>query len=131
MKITVEYLKRLNACKDQVDLFAKTFPDGAKVTRDNLAKARAAGLNVEWFAAEVYRGAVKSALINYHDSARKSARDAYDARKVAGAAYDAAIAAAWTAYDAAIDDIILDVAEYRRTLKNYHDQRSLQNEQDK
>jgi len=37
-KVTKELLQTLDACKDQVELFAKVFPEGAEVTPDSLKK---------------------------------------------------------------------------------------------
>ena len=43
---TVDDLRALGACEEQVALFAATFPDGA--TADDVGAAVAAGLDVEW-----------------------------------------------------------------------------------
>ena len=43
---TVDDLRALDACAEQVAMFEKTFPDGA--TADDVGAAVAAGLNVEW-----------------------------------------------------------------------------------
>ena len=48
--ITVEWLKENTACADAIDLFCKEWPDGCEVTYDNLVRADAIGLNLEWFA---------------------------------------------------------------------------------
>jgi hypothetical protein len=49
-RITVEYLRELCACKDDIELFAETFPNGANLTRYALNKALEAGLDLVWFA---------------------------------------------------------------------------------
>lgn len=36
------------ACSEQLELFDKTFPEGAPVTAESMAVAMAAGLNVQW-----------------------------------------------------------------------------------
>jgi len=51
-KITVDMLREADACEDQVDIFAKTFPTGATVTLTNCRKAVAAGLDLTWAADE-------------------------------------------------------------------------------
>ena len=45
-RITVELLKSMNACPDQVETFSKLFPKGAPVSMRSLAKAQKAGLDV-------------------------------------------------------------------------------------
>ena len=48
---TVDDLRALDACEEQVAMFEKTFPDGA--TADDVGAAVAAGLNVRWLVEEV------------------------------------------------------------------------------
>ena len=48
--ITTEWLKSNNACPDAIDLFCKEWPNGCEVTHDNLVRADAMGLSLEWFA---------------------------------------------------------------------------------
>ena len=45
-RITVELLKSINACPDQVETFSKLFPKGAPISMRSLAKAQKAGLDV-------------------------------------------------------------------------------------
>ena len=45
-RITVELLKSINACPDQVETFNKLFPKGASISMRSLAKAQKAGLDV-------------------------------------------------------------------------------------
>lgn len=49
MKITRQMLVDHRACEDQVELFKKTFPDGA-TWPDDMKKASRAGLNLQWAA---------------------------------------------------------------------------------
>lgn len=87
MKITVEYLKELEACEAQVKLFDETFPGGAELTLENLQRAASAELDIAWLARRVLSA---------------PAREAYEqARDTARAAYDLAVALAfWNAYQA-------------------------------
>ena len=48
MHITVDTLKELDACEDQVQLFESTFPDGTDITAESLALARDVGLDIGW-----------------------------------------------------------------------------------
>ena len=48
--ITAAWLKENNACADEYDLFCKEWPGGCEATHDNLLRAAAIGLNLEWFA---------------------------------------------------------------------------------
>jgi hypothetical protein len=129
MKITTDLLKSHKACQSQMKVFAKTFPDGATVTRANLAKARKAGLSVEWLsellpapARAEYRKALAAAEAEYHkaldsaqaeyDQATAPARAEYDkALAAAEAEYDKALAPARAEYDKAIDRAL--VAAFR------------------
>ena len=45
-RITVEMLKQIDACEDQVELFEQVFPKGAPVSMRSLVKAKKAGLDV-------------------------------------------------------------------------------------
>ena len=45
-RITVELLKSINACPDQVETFSKLFPKGAPISMRSLTKAQKAGLGV-------------------------------------------------------------------------------------
>ncbi len=47
-KVTLRDLDKLGACYMQRELFQETFPDGAYITEENLAKAEEAGLDVYW-----------------------------------------------------------------------------------
>lgn len=49
MFVTTEYLRSLDACEEQLEVFASVFPNGAEVTRENLERALKAGLNLDWF----------------------------------------------------------------------------------
>lgn len=93
MYVDVAFLKALNACADQVELFSAVFPDGCAVTKNTLETAYKAGLDLEWFGSKVFGAAYDAALAG------------------AGAAYDATKREAWAAYEAAVIDVILGLAE--------------------
>ena len=46
--LTAAHLLDAGACRGQVELFRRTFPDGAALTLANIKRARAAGLSVGW-----------------------------------------------------------------------------------
>lgn len=46
--ITSRWLRRNEACSEQVDLFNATFPDGAEPTPENLERAQNEGLETAW-----------------------------------------------------------------------------------
>ncbi len=48
--MTVNTLRKQKACKDQVDLFASTFPKGAAISKESVAKAWTARLDLGWLA---------------------------------------------------------------------------------
>ena len=50
MKITVDLLKSLNACEDQITLFNETFPNGTKITEIACLKAASVGIDFNWAA---------------------------------------------------------------------------------
>ena len=53
MKVTLAKLKRLSACKKEITLFRRFFPQGAEVNFDNLQKAFDGGLDISWLAVEI------------------------------------------------------------------------------
>ena len=50
MLITRELLERKKACGDQVDIFAKEWPEDCEVTKANLLRAAKRHLDLDWFA---------------------------------------------------------------------------------
>ena len=52
-RITVKWLIERKACIGQVKHFQKLFGDEAEITLDNLTKAVAIGLNLNWLAREM------------------------------------------------------------------------------
>ena len=49
-RITLDQLRKLEACEDQLEVFEATFGTSAAVTEVNLHRAVAAGLNIHWLA---------------------------------------------------------------------------------
>ena len=93
---TVDDLRALKACKEQVKLFAATFPHGA--TADDVGAAVAAGLNVRWLVEEVVSDEVWRAYLE----ARAPLWRAYEeARAPLWRAYLEALAPLWRAYEEA------------------------------
>ena len=52
-KITVKWLTERKACKGQVAHFQELFGEEVEITLDNLTKAVAIGLNLNWLAREM------------------------------------------------------------------------------
>ena len=91
-RITLSQLRKLKACKDQLDLFKSTFGASAAVTEANLVRAVAAGLNIDWLAGKTLPAPARKA----YNEALASAREAYhEAIAPAREAYDEAVASAW------------------------------------
>jgi hypothetical protein len=84
-QVSIETLEKLGACKEQVELFRQTFPDGADYTEANVLRAVAAGLNVDWFGKRVvaaeswraYEDATTEAW-NAHEREKRPTRAVYD-----------------------------------------------------
>ena len=72
-KITLQTLVDLNACEDQRDLFAKTFPKGTTVTLAACKKAAIAGLQLGWLAERLFTPAQRKA----YNEATAAAWEAY------------------------------------------------------
>ncbi len=114
MKITKEFLLSGPACMKQVQLFSSIFPDGAEVTMGNLALAREAGLDIDWFIAyrlspqarAAYKQACAPAVAAY-EQACAPARPAYEqVRDQARAECKQACDQALAAYEQACDQAL-------------------------
>ena len=57
MKITTEWLRKKRACAEQVAIFDREWPDGAELTPQNVDRAVALGLTVDWLLSYVLIGA--------------------------------------------------------------------------
>ena len=88
MKITKRLLKRKGATCDQVDIFAKEWPRGCEVTLENVTRAVALGLDIDWAAENLLTAA---AWAEYNDKATAASWDEYNK-------YNKARVAAWDEY---------------------------------
>jgi len=75
--ITKDMLVEAKACKDQVQLFTKIFPDGARVNKTNALKADKAGLCIDWAASNL----LSSDKNGDYRAKRKLISDDYDAKR--------------------------------------------------
>ena len=104
---TVDDLRVLGACNNQVALFAATFPNGA--TADDVGAAVAAGLDVQWLvrrvvARDVWRAyaEAEAPLWRAYEEARVPLWRAYEEAKAPlWRAYEEAEAPLWRAYEEA------------------------------
>ena len=92
-------LRRARACHRQVEIFEREWPEGAAVTLENVQRAAELGLDLDWFAYNLFTPA---------------ARDAYDeATAPAWAAYDKATAPARAAYNKACATAFFEAFELK------------------
>jgi len=95
--ITKEMLRGLNACEDQIAIFAQAWPNGAEVNLENIQRARRLKLDMAWL---MLHGLKTPAARAIYAEARARAWAAYDeiitncgeAIVEARAAYDEAVA---------------------------------------
>jgi len=93
---TVDDLRALDACEEQVAMFEKTFPDGA--TADDVGAAVAAGLDVQW----LVEGVVSDEVWRAYEEARAPLWRAYlEAEAPLLRACEEAKAPLWRAYEEA------------------------------
>lgn len=99
--LTATWLRRRNACEDQVAIFEQEWPNGTEITTAVIQRARELELNVGWLIAQL----------------PAPAREAY---KKAGApaweAYQKALATAQEAYHKAVAPAIVQAWEEGRTI---------------
>ena len=95
--ITIEWLTEHDACHGQQDLFAKTFPKGARITLANCQKAVREGLNLYWLAEKLFPA---TALKAYQDATAPAEK-----------AYKDATATAWKAYQDATATLFFACAQ--------------------
>ena len=67
MKITKEHLESLNAREEHVELFVKTFPEGAEINKENVILAQKVGIDIAWFLGRGANSIVKPLLENGAD----------------------------------------------------------------
>ena len=132
---TVDDLRALDACEEQVAMFEKTFPDGA--TADDVGAAVAAGLNVRWLVEKVVSDEVwrayaeaeatlrrayaeaRAPLRRAYQEARALLRRAYqEAREPLWRAYQEAEATLWRAYEEAREPLLADALRTVEAARN-------------
>ena len=94
---TVDDLRALKACDEQVELFVATFPTGA--TADDVGAAVAAGLDVAWLVEAVVSDDVRRA---YKEAEAPLLRAYEEAVEPLWRAYNEAVAPLWRAYNEAV-----------------------------
>ena len=96
MRITEEWLKGKAACQDQVDLFVKTFPDGADASEASIALAGEVGLDLSWLFDYVVRAPARAE----YEKITAPARAEYEKiRDAAWDEYEKIGDAAWAEYE--------------------------------
>ena len=95
MKVTVDQLTKLNACRVPVDLFIKTFGQEVEVTEANCLIAARAGIDIDWAAQKLLTPKQKQA---YKDAEAPLWQAYEDAEAPLLQAYKDAEAQLWQAY---------------------------------
>jgi len=97
--VTLAMLHKRGACEDQIALFSKLFPAGeVEVTRESVAAAAVAGLEIGWGALNLLRGQFKRTF----DTAMAEPKKVFDAATAeANKAFHAAMTEPRQAYGAA------------------------------
>ena len=100
MLITAAWLRARQACPDRVVRFEREWPEGAEITAESVARARALGLDVGWVAQQLYPH--ESAALRAQRDAEMAPIQARYRAEVAPiwVRYDAESAAIWARYDA-------------------------------
>ena len=98
MKITREYLEKLGACEEQLDLLFKEFPDGGEVTLEKCLRAAELGISLDWAAETLLSARARKAYEEAHVLAWKAYEEV---RAPAWEAYREVQAPAWKAYNKA------------------------------
>lgn len=53
MSVDEAWLRGLDACDEEYDMFCEEWPNGAEVSKANLDRADVLGMNIQWFACNV------------------------------------------------------------------------------
>jgi hypothetical protein len=93
-KITAEMLEAENACGQQVALFKKIFPDGAKLTRGNWEEAKGVELDV-WFCVKFLSPKKLAEFSKIRDSAWAEYDEVCELARIK---YDKILCLAWAEY---------------------------------
>ena len=119
--ISRDWLDDHGACRDQVQRFERTWPDGVTVTRETLERSATAGLSLEWFVRQVLphadyadyfmqRDALFAAYMQQRDTLKAAYDAQFDAQEADYLALIRTLGAAWQAqYDALLVNITCDL----------------------
>ncbi len=126
MKVTAEQLKAKGACKEQVCIFEKEWPDGVEITEEVLARATELHLDLLWFASnflpaparEAYWEATGPALEAYKKATGPAWKAYRKAIAPAREAYKKAIGSAREAYKKAIGSALWNIIKQEMTQPN-------------
>jgi len=115
MRVTVGDLRKLGACAGNVEKFKAEFGSYADVTLENLARAFKAGINVDWWATQVFGSEyerVKAQALAEYERVKAQAWAEYERVKAqAWAEYERVTAPAWAEYERVTAPAL---AEYER-----------------
>lgn len=112
MRITSQWLRKHEACADQVEIFAREWPKGVTVCLGVLKRAAELSLDLDWFA----RKALTAPALKAYIEATAPALKAYEeATAPAWKAYEKARAPAWKAYEEARAPALKAYKEARAT----------------
>lgn len=107
-RITTAWLRRHDACAEQVKIFEGEWPKGAPLTAANVRRAAELGLDLHWFANQVLPA---TALADYERATAPAQADYRRATATASADYQRATDTAWADYQRARTTAS---ADYRR-----------------
>jgi phage tail protein X len=94
--ITLEFLEKAKACTDQVEIFKKTFPEGAEITLENLMVAAEHHLDLNWLANKI----LDAPAWKVYEKTRAPAWKVYEeTRAPAWKVYEETLATAWKVYE--------------------------------
>ena len=96
--ITAAWLRERKACRRQVADFEREWPEGAELTKENLLRAAALSLDLDWFAEEILPEPAQSAFGEATAGAWQANTNGFS-RELR--AYNEALDAAWQARAAA------------------------------
>ena len=97
-RVTSRFLVKLKACEDQLDLFKKVFPRGARLSEASVIKAVEARLDLGWLAAKTLSGLARA---EYRKVCALAWSEYEKACGPALAEYDKIYTLAWTNYEKA------------------------------
>ena len=110
--ITADLLRALDACEEEIDLFASEWPQGCEVTDENALRAVELGIDVDWLARcalrqdhlRAYKKAIEPHVLAYQEIREPYRRAYQEAMEESSRAYETAIERHNRAYREAIAD---------------------------